>query len=84
MKYFLYLLFFATFSQFAIAQDAGTQKWSFSTGGEVFGSPAIGADGTGLFQGLLGEAYLFIRRRIGCTSRQSDNGEGREKRSKSH
>jgi len=37
----------------------------------------VGTHGVGLFQRLLGEAYLFIRRRIGCTSRQSNDGEGR-------
>ena len=38
----------------------------------------------GLHEHLFGQAYLFIRRRIGCTTRQSQNGQGCEKRSNTH
>ncbi|MNF00271.1 hypothetical protein D3C80_1990740 [compost metagenome] len=43
-----------------------------------------GANGPGLVQCLFGQADLFIRRRIGCAARQSQNGQGSEKRSNSH
>jgi hypothetical protein len=43
-----------------------------------------GAHGLGLLECLFGQAHLFIRRRIGCTTRQSQNGQGSEKRSNTH
>ncbi len=46
MKYFTHLIILLLLASFALAQDAGTVKWTFDTGSEIFGAPAIGSDGT--------------------------------------
>ncbi len=46
MKYFFSFILLFLFAGLSVAQDAGTKKWSFSTGDFIFGAPAIASDGT--------------------------------------
>lgn len=46
MKFFTFLLLGLLMAGTLLAQEAGTVKWTFDTGSEIFGAPAIGSDGT--------------------------------------
>ena len=42
-----------------VGETDGTQKWSFTTGGGVISSPAIGADGTIYVGSVDGQLYVL-------------------------
>ena len=46
MKFFYSLIMLILSVGFAMAQDAGTLKWTFDTGDFIYNAPAIGSDGT--------------------------------------
>ncbi len=46
MKYFYSFILIFLFAGLTLAQDAGTQKWTFDTGDFIYNAPAIGSDGT--------------------------------------
>ena len=54
-------LCFAILTSVVYSQTPGTQKWAFATGGTVYSSPAIGADGT-IYVGSFDKKLYAINR----------------------
>jgi len=74
MKYIFSFIVIFMFVHLTFAQEPGTVKWVFNTGSEIFGTPAIAADGT--IYVTSNDHYLYALNNDGTQKWKFDAGQG--------